>query len=72
MSRVLVVEDDDTTRHLLSSVLKGAKFSVVTAKDGVAGLRHLRKGGFDLALLDIWMPRLNGLELLAKMRTEGL
>ena len=72
MSRVLVVEDDDTTRHLLSSVLKGAKFSVVTAKDGVAGLRQLRKGGFDLALLDIWMPRLNGLELLAKMRAEGL
>ena len=72
MKRILIVEDDDATRHLLSTVLKGAKFSVVTTADGVAGLRHLRKGGFDLALLDIWMPKMNGLELLAHMRSEGL
>ena len=37
MKRILVVEDDATTRHLLSTVLKGAKFSVVTAADGKAG-----------------------------------
>jgi len=72
MKKILVVEDDATTRHLLSKVLKGAKFSVVTAADGKAGLRQLRKGGLDLVLLDIWMPRMNGLELLAQMRSEGL
>jgi len=72
MKKILVVEDDATTRLLLSKVLKGAKFSVVTAADGKAGLRQLRKGGLDLVLLDIWMPRMNGLELLAQMRSEGL
>jgi CheY-like chemotaxis protein/anti-sigma regulatory factor (Ser/Thr protein kinase) len=72
MKRILVVEDDAPTRHLLSKVLKNAKFSVLTAADGKAGLRQLRKGGLDLALLDIWMPRMNGLELLAQMRSEGL
>lgn len=72
MKRILVVEDDAPTRHLLSKVLKNAKFSVLTSADGKAGLRQLRKGGLDLALLDIWMPRMNGLELLAQMRSEGL
>jgi CheY-like chemotaxis protein/anti-sigma regulatory factor (Ser/Thr protein kinase) len=72
MKSILVVEDDAATRHLLRSVLKGAGYSVVTAADGKAGLRRLRQARFDLALLDIWMPLMNGLELLARMRAEGL
>src|SRR5262249_32610801 len=58
------------TRYLLSKVLKGAGFSVSTAQDGVEGLKQLRRKEFDLVLLDIWMPRMNGLELLAHMRDE--
>ena len=70
MKKILVVEDDRPTRHLLSKVLKGAGFSVTTAKDGVEGLKQLRKEKLDLVLLDVWMPRMNGLELLAHMRNE--
>jgi len=70
--KVLIVEDDEPTRHLLKTVLKGAKISVVTASDGIAGLRLLKKGGFDLVLLDIWMPGMNGLELLTQIRSAGL
>ncbi|HYM09692.1 MAG TPA: response regulator [Bryobacterales bacterium] len=70
MKKVLVVEDDRPTRYLLSKVLKAARFSVATAQDGVEGLKQLRKNKFDLVLLDIWMPRMNGLELLAHMRNE--
>jgi CheY-like chemotaxis protein len=72
MKRILVVEDDRATRYLLSATLKGAGYEVSTAGDGLLGLRQLRKQSFDLVLLDVWMPRLNGLELLAKMREEGL
>jgi CheY-like chemotaxis protein/anti-sigma regulatory factor (Ser/Thr protein kinase) len=72
MKRILVVEDDRATRYLLSSSLKAAGYEVSTAGDGLLGLRQLRKQSFDLVLLDVWMPRLNGLELLAKMREEGL
>jgi CheY-like chemotaxis protein/anti-sigma regulatory factor (Ser/Thr protein kinase) len=72
MKKVLVVEDDRPTRFLLTQTLKDAGFSVTTAADGAAGLAQLRKKEFDLVLLDIWMPRMNGLELLACMRTEGL
>jgi CheY-like chemotaxis protein len=70
MKKALVVEDDRPTRYLLSKVLKAAGFFVATAKDGVEGLKQIRKTKFDLVLLDIWMPRMNGLELLAHMRRE--
>jgi two-component system, OmpR family, response regulator len=68
MKRILIVDDDAATRHLLRRVLTGAGFSVAVAKDGVEGLKALKARRFDLLLLDVWMPRLNGLELLAKLR----
>jgi CheY-like chemotaxis protein/anti-sigma regulatory factor (Ser/Thr protein kinase) len=72
MSRVLVVEDDRTTRHLLGQVLTGGGHDVKLVEDGVAGLEALREGAFDLMLLDVWMPRMNGLDVLASMRAEKL
>ncbi len=70
MKTILIAEDDRTTRHLLRGVLKAAGFSVATALDGSAALKQLRKKKFDLLLTDIWMPRLNGLELMARLRQE--
>lgn len=67
MSRILVVEDDRATRHLLRETLKRAGFSVSTASDGTLALRQLRKKKFDLMLIDIWMPRMNGLELMSRL-----
>jgi len=49
-------------------VLKGAGFSVATAKDGADALKMLQSKNFDLMLLDIWMPRMNGLEVLARLK----
>ena len=69
MSRILVVDDDKTTRHVLRGVLTKAGFSTSVAKDGVEALKALRTRHFDLLLLDVWMPRMNGLDLLAKLRT---
>jgi CheY-like chemotaxis protein/anti-sigma regulatory factor (Ser/Thr protein kinase) len=70
MSRILVVDDDRTTRHVLQGVLESAGFSTKVAKDGVEALKALRAEPFDLLLLDVWMPRMNGLDLLAKLRTR--
>src|SRR5512135_1345293 len=67
MSRILVVDDDRTTRHFLTRVLKSAGYSVSTASDGTLALRQLRRQTFDLILLDIWMPEMNGLELLSRV-----
>jgi two-component system, OmpR family, response regulator len=70
MTRILVVDDDQTTRHVLRKVLTSAGFAVSVAKDGVDALKSLRTQRFDLLLLDVWMPRMNGLELLAQIRNR--
>ena len=72
MKNIMVAEDDPTTRYLLRSVLKAAGFAVATAADGSAALGKLRKKKFDLLLTDIWMPDLNGLELMARLRQEAM
>jgi CheY-like chemotaxis protein/anti-sigma regulatory factor (Ser/Thr protein kinase) len=70
MSRILVVDDDRSTRHVLQKVLSGAGFSTAAAKDGVEALELLKSRRFDLLLLDVWMPRMNGLDLLAQLRNR--
>ncbi|HEV2424717.1 MAG TPA: response regulator [Terriglobia bacterium] len=70
MRRLMVAEDDRTTRYLLRGVLKSAGFSVATAADGRAALDRLRRQKFDLLLTDVWMPRMNGLELMAHVRRQ--
>ena len=68
MTRILIVDDDQVTRHLLRKLLTAAGFTTSVAKDGVEGLKAIRARRFDLLLLDVWMPRMNGLELLEKLR----
>ena len=70
MSSILVVEDDRSTRQLLTEMLKTAGFSVTSAKDGVDALKRLRAGSYDLMLLDVWMPKMNGLDVLAALPKE--
>lgn len=72
MEQILVVEDDRAIRQLVSEILKGAGYSVETAVDGIEGLEKLKKGHFDLMLLDIWMPKMNGLDVLAQLRNDPL
>jgi CheY-like chemotaxis protein/anti-sigma regulatory factor (Ser/Thr protein kinase) len=70
MEKILVVDDDRTTRHVLQKVLAGAGFGASIAKDGMEALDLLQKRRFDLLLLDVWMPRMNGLDLLARLRSR--
>ena len=61
---VLVVEDDDDVRSSCADVLRLAGYWVEEAEDGYAALEHLQLGKVGVMLLDIYMPRLGGLELL--------
>ncbi|HEX2443041.1 MAG TPA: response regulator [Vicinamibacterales bacterium] len=67
MSKVLVVDDDRATRHLAKSVLAAAGITVVAASGGREALQRLARGRFDLILLDVWMPRLSGLDVLERL-----
>jgi CheY-like chemotaxis protein/anti-sigma regulatory factor (Ser/Thr protein kinase) len=70
MTKILVVDDDRATRHILQKVLTAGGYQTTVAKDGIEALAALGKRRFDLLLLDVWMPRMNGLELLARLRTR--
>ncbi len=70
MQRILVVDDDRSTRHLIGLQLRSAGYSVETAVDGASALARLGRKPFDLVLLDIWMPGMDGLEVMAKHREK--
>src|SRR3989442_6012070 len=65
---VLVVDDDRTTRHVVQSVLAKAGFDVRVAKDGAEAIDRLRTKRYDLMLLDVWMPRMDGLGVLDRLK----
>ncbi len=67
MKRILVVDDDNTTRHLVGALLKNAGHDVVTAADGAEALAAIQQDNFDLVLLDVWMPGMTGLDVLHEM-----
>ena len=68
MTRILIADDDRTTRLLIGELLRAEKFTVANASDGAEALRKLKQQKFDLALIDIWMPKKNGLEVLSELR----
>ena len=65
---ILVVDDDHGTRHLARVTLKKAGYDVRVAKDGTEALSRMRVRKFDLMLLDVWMPRMDGLGVLDRLK----
>ena len=67
--RILIADDDSATRHGVARLLENAGFEISEASDGSAALDAIHKNKFDLVFLDVWMPQLSGLEVLAQIRT---
>jgi len=67
---VLIVEDDGNACRGLAQLLQGAGFQVRTAADGVEALEVLDREPPDLMLLDVWMPRMDGLQVLNQLKTR--
>ncbi len=67
---ILVVDDEVYIRRLIQRILEGAGFSVVTAANGEEALRTLAEGNITLVLLDIMMPGIDGLGVLALIREK--
>ena len=70
-AHILLVEDDPSIREVTALGLGAAGFSVTTAADGVAGLDRWRADRPDLVLLDVMLPRLDGLEVCRAIRRES-
>ncbi|MBI2196391.1 response regulator [Candidatus Daviesbacteria bacterium] len=68
--RILLVEDEDFIRELYTRQLTKAGFFVKSAPDGQTGLDTLKTETFDLLLLDIMLPGINGLQLLREFKTH--
>ncbi|MGM0566012.1 MAG: hybrid sensor histidine kinase/response regulator [Bacteroidota bacterium] len=67
---VLVAEDSITVRNMVRSHIEAAGYKVTTAVDGQAAFEQLQKGGYDILVSDIEMPRMNGFELTSKIRNS--
>ena len=67
---VLVVDDDPVIQRLLQVNFEMEDYTVITAGDGVEGLERARKEKPDIVLLDIMMPKMNGLEVCAALKGD--
>ena len=67
---ILIVEDDITLGFLLMEYLESEGFDVKLCKDGVSGLHHFSIGQYDLCILDIVMPEMNGFMLAKRIRQQ--
>lgn len=70
--RVLVIEDDEETRKLVTKVLEAEDYRAESAAGGESGERALRDGSYDVVLLDLELPDVHGLELLSRASERDL
>jgi len=68
--KVLIVEDDEVLLTLLTDSLKKENFDIMTAVDGIGGLKAAQEELPDLIILDLEMPGMKGLEVLEKLRAD--
>lgn len=66
--KILLIEDDPYTRDVYQEILQNNGFTVTTAEDGQEGLADILEGGFSLILLDVMMPKMDGLQVLANIK----
>jgi len=71
MPRILIIEDDSSTRELMEQTLKASGHEVFLAADGKPGLALHRAVPMDLIITDIYMPEMEGLEVINRLRREG-
>jgi len=71
MARILIVEDEERISSFIAKGLRADGYTTTTVADGGTGLDYALTGDFDLLILDINLPGLNGFEVLTRMRASG-
>lgn len=70
--KILIVEDDEGFRDILKTSFNGTEFSIVIAEDGIDGLQKVKDEKPDLLLVDIMMPKMDGIQMVKKLKEEGV
>lgn len=70
MARILVIDDDEAVRSVLTILLSQKDHEVVTAPDGRRGIKALKSDRFDLLIIDLFMPEMDGLETMRLVRQD--
>ena len=68
MSTILVIDDEPGIRSAIRGILEDEGYNALVAEDAVVGLELLDRGGIDLVFLDVWLPRMGGIEALSEMK----
>lgn len=71
MPRVLIIDDQKDVRAMIAIVLRVNRFEVVEAESGAAGLKAFADGGFDAAIVDIFLGDTNGVDVIASLRERA-
>ena len=71
MNKVLIIDDDEELCELVSEYLTVEGFETDVVHDGASGLNAARSGQYDLAILDVMLPKMNGFEVLKNLRTDS-
>lgn len=71
MAKIIIVEDDPFLLSILAEKLKESGFGVDTAIDGEDGLNKIKSGNFDLVLLDMVLPKIDGFKILEELRDNN-
>ena len=69
--RILIADDEPDIRTLLVSILKSGNYDVITASDGAEALMAIKTSHPDVVILDIMMPKLDGMQVLQKVREDA-
>lgn len=71
-AEILVIDDDEDLRRLLKRCLENEGYHADTAEDGIEGLHKIRSNAYDLIILDIMLPKMNGMAVLEALRKESI
>ncbi len=72
MPKILIVDDEKAIRRTLKEILEYEKYDIDEAEDGEAGLQKMEKNNYDVVILDVKMPKKDGIEVLTEMQQKGI
>lgn len=70
-SKILIVEDDHDINNLLAMNLRSAGYEIESSENGMQGLKMAQTSAYDLIILDLMLPEIDGLEICRRLRGEG-